>query len=443
MSAGTLPPPANIEAEEAVLGAAMVSEPVMRKLAVVGLQPGHFYLDKHKEIFGILRRLYDRGLMPDELMMRNELPTYADYLSTLTSKCAAPSNAGQHAEVVMRQANARQNVEASFKLQESARAVTMGEKKDGESEELVREAQALIATDLSVVAMPTSPTEVAEEYASYLRSDEPDEVFELPFAELNDCVLGGLRRKQLAVFAGWSGFGKTWFLDQSLGGFHDQGEGFKLAIFGTEMSRKERVARWVATQTGISVKSQLRKTLTETELEMAVDHAHKLPFHYFEAGEWSADKIIDQAIGGGFDVVAVDVVNLIPGYEEDPGIAAGIIGRFAGLAQRANCLVILVSHLNKGRDTQATKPRPAKRDLKQTGALETHANAILFIHREQDAETGNVEPSGEAFWAKVRNGIEGTELLEFNSRFYSFSPRARRRGEEPPPAFASIGGNFP
>ena len=81
---------------------------------------------------------------------------------------------------------------------------------------------------------------------------------ELPWSELNDCVLGGYRRKQMSVLAGWENMGKSFALDQMLEGFNAQG--FRCAIFATEMAREERAARWLTSVTGVSLERILRSS---------------------------------------------------------------------------------------------------------------------------------------------------------------------------------------
>jgi replicative DNA helicase len=432
MSGDTFVPPQNIEAEEAVLGAMMMAEPSLRAVRVAGLRAQHFYLEKHQEIYAALERVVQREGYADQLMLADEAPAHKAYVHELAAKVPAAGNALHYARIVMDQANLRQKLEGSQQIAAGVRvAQERGDDAQEEAERLIREGQTLVATDLTVEAEPTSQQELADDFYEYLDNDEPEEVFELPFSELNECVLGGYRRKQTTVLAGWTGMGKSWLLDQMLRGFYEQGH--STAIFATEMSRRERVARHITQTTGIATEKLLRKRLTDAERAKAIAALGKIPFEFFEASGWTEGEICERIIFGGYDVVAIDVVNLIPGYEEKVANANRIAQQFMQVANRANCHVILVSHLNRERDKAVIKPRPVKRDLRQTGMLEANAHAILFLHRDQNQTDGSKEPGGEAFFDKVRNGMEGSVRLTHNQRFLTFNREAR----QPEPGYLS------
>ena len=80
----------------------------------------------------------------------------------------------------------------------------------------------------------------------------------------------------------------------------------------------------------------------------AANKFERLPFDYFECFDWSADRICERIIFGGYDVVAVDPVTEIPGFEKAE-TAAAITRRLKQIASRANCHVILIAHLNRSR----------------------------------------------------------------------------------------------
>jgi DnaB-like helicase N terminal domain/AAA domain len=110
-------PPQNIEAEESVLGAMLVAEPILaRVIDEVGLTGEDFYLDKHAAIFECIHDLYVAARPADELSVGDALN--ADqreqiekgggdprlYLSELAAKSRAPGNAKHYAEIVKREA---------------------------------------------------------------------------------------------------------------------------------------------------------------------------------------------------------------------------------------------------------------------------------------------------------------------------------------------------
>jgi replicative DNA helicase len=413
-------PPQNIEAEESVLGAMLVSDRALKGVRVdSGLTPQHFYLDKHREIFAAICRVAERTGTADELLVCEELPAHKLLISELAAKVPAAGNALHYAQIVLLNAQLRAKLEGAQLIQQGVH-----ERLDEElSARLIREGLQLAASDYTIDAEPTSGEEILDELFEHFDSDQEGEVFELPWSELNECVLGGYRRKQMSVLAGWTNMGKSWVLDQMMAGF--EGQGLKVAIFATEMSREERAARWLTSQTAVPLEKILRNILDADDhrrLAKARAEANgKLPFDYFEAFGWSADRICERIIWGGYDVVAIDPVTEIPGFEK-PEVASAASRRFAEVAGRANCHVIAVSHLNRKRlgDPKGVKPPPVLADLKGSGALETNAHAVLFLHRKQDAKTAYILPEGELSFAKIRNGLPKKIGVVQSSRTHLF-----------------------
>lgn len=411
-------PPHNLKAEESVLGAMLVNRSALKQVrAESGLTPKHFYLDKHTQIFEVIGRVAERTGSADELLVGNELPDQRLYVSELAAKVPAAGNAMHYARIVLLNAQLRAKLEGAQLIQEGVRERFDEEK----STTLIREGIQLATADFSVEAERTSGAEILEEIFDTFDEDQEGEVMALPWNSLNDCVLGGYRRGQMSVLAGWENMGKSFALDEILAGFDDQG--FKTAIFATEMSRGERTARWLTAKTGVPLEKILRNQLDEKDMSQLYAAANKfgrVPFDYFEAFDWSADRICERIIFGGYDVVAVDPVTEIPGFEKAE-TAAVITRRFKQIAARANCHVILVAHLNRNRvkDPKGVKPRPLCVDLKGSGTLAQAANAVLFLHRKQD-EDANVLPEGELYFDKVRNGLKKKINVVQSSRTHQF-----------------------
>lgn len=418
-------PPQNLEAERSVLGAMMVSERALRQVRVeTGLQAAHFHFDKHREVFSAIVRVSEERGTADELLVAAVVPEQLrPFVAELTARAPAPGNAVHYAEIVTICAGLRVKLEGAKTI-----IAGVGELDRERQEELITEGLQLAASDFSIEAEPTTPEEVMDEFFDWYDSDEDPEVFELPWPKLNQSMQGGYRRKQMSVLAGWPKMGKSFVLDQKLGAFTKQGK--RCAIFAPEVSRHERVIRWLTMSTGIASEKLFRKTATKGELKQLLQARKKgLPFSYFEAAGWGVDKIAERVIYGGYDVVAIDPVTKVPGYEKTEE-AQRIIGRFTELATRANCHVILVSHLHRGRGTlqSGAKPRPTTSDLRGSGMLEGDAHAIMFLHRRQD-DKANVLAEGELYFDRSRLGPPvGIEVVQL-AKTLTFVPI-----EERPPA---------
>ena len=68
-------PPHNIEAEESVLGALLLSREAIGTVSEMGLAPGDFYKPAHRHIFDAIRSLYSSGAPADTVTVADELIT--------------------------------------------------------------------------------------------------------------------------------------------------------------------------------------------------------------------------------------------------------------------------------------------------------------------------------------------------------------------------------
>jgi len=114
-----------------------------------------------------------------------------------------------------------------------------------------------------------------------------------------------------------------------------------------------------------------------------------------EAGKWSATW------GGPLSLIVVDYLQLMKIEAAKGENRAGAVGRFAwglkGLAMDLSTPILMLSQLNRAGVIQGRPPN--KHDLKESGDLENHSNAVLLLHRPADARP---DPFGKfAVWCKV------------------------------------------
>ena len=107
--------------------------------------------------------------------------------------------------------------------------------------------------------------------------------------------------------------------------------------------------------------------------------------------------------------------------------------------------VLALSQLNRDRAKRTgADARPQLSDLKDSGAIEADADVVLFIHRDQGAETDSRAPAkAEIIVAKQRSGPTGVipvTWLGHLTRFSNYVDDKSYGGNDfqPPPDF---GGN--
>jgi replicative DNA helicase len=140
-------PPQNIEAEESVLGAMLVSESTLtRVIDEVKLNAGDFYLEKHAAIFTCVHDLYAASKPVDELsvtealVQRNQIEAAGGkhYVSELAAKVPAAGNAKHYAEIVQQNSLLRRLLGAGQQIQGWVH------ERDGEPRELSERAEKLL-----------------------------------------------------------------------------------------------------------------------------------------------------------------------------------------------------------------------------------------------------------------------------------------------------------
>src|SRR5919112_1864915 len=121
-------PPQNLEAEESVLGALMVSQAAFNPVFVdVRLRAEDFYRERHRIIFNAVKRLDDRSEPIDALTVTEHLRQTGeleeaggpDSVAELASTVPAPGNAGHYARIVQQNALLRKLLTASHKITQS------------------------------------------------------------------------------------------------------------------------------------------------------------------------------------------------------------------------------------------------------------------------------------------------------------------------------------
>src|SRR5947208_1826554 len=121
-------PPQNLEAEESVLGAMMVSERAVDMVIIdERLADEDFYRERHRIVYKAIKSLNGRGEPVDALTVTEHLTQTGelaeaggrDAVVQLASTTPAPLNAGHYARIVRQNALLRRLLEAARKIESS------------------------------------------------------------------------------------------------------------------------------------------------------------------------------------------------------------------------------------------------------------------------------------------------------------------------------------
>ena len=120
------PPPHNLEAEEAVLGAVLTAGQLLEDVAAV-LEEANFYRPAHRAIWRAMLRLADRGQPTDPVTVLGELDRTgeladvggAPFLHTLVQAVPTVANASHYAQLVAEAARRRRVIDLGVRLAHS------------------------------------------------------------------------------------------------------------------------------------------------------------------------------------------------------------------------------------------------------------------------------------------------------------------------------------
>jgi replicative DNA helicase len=206
-------PPHNLEAERAVLGAAL-QDSEAAALAVAGLHPSDFYLDAHQSIFravlGLSLRKEVANLVSVYSALRQSVQgeeIAATYLSDLVDAVLTTANVKQHLRLVRQDANRRRLIAASRRMVD--RAMRNGDDPSGILADFWEETRAIEAEESPASLPVLDPPMMVLRQLRNAGSPVPTGI-----APLNNRLRAGMRSGRALVAGGTAGVGKTAFVIQ-------------------------------------------------------------------------------------------------------------------------------------------------------------------------------------------------------------------------------------
>jgi replicative DNA helicase len=440
-------PPQNLEAEESVLGAMMVSETAVTSVIVdVHLRDDDFYRERHRIIFRAIKSLSERGEPVDALTVAEQLTQMGDLteaggkelVSSLASTVPVAGNADHYARIVKANAMLRRLLEASHRIQKSVH------ERDGEPRDLVEQAERMmfeVAHDTAAQDF-ASLTEILDRETKRLEelSEGKRDLTGTPsgFTDL-DQITGGFQPGNLIIVAARPAMGKS-ALVANIADFVAVEKNLPVAFFSLEMSETELAHRFLACRASIRG-DLLRKGQVKDKWPRVLAASNKLasaPIWIDTSSDLSALELRAKARRlyskeGGLGLVIVDYMQLM--RADDPRQSrveqVGAISRgLKLLAGELDVPVLALSQLSRAPELRPDK-KPILSDLRESGNLEQDADLVCFIFREEyyKREEGDLDEDirgkADLILAKHRNGPIGNVELAFQSPYPRFRNMAR------------------
>lgn len=394
--------PHDVQLEEAVLGAVLLSNVAIPRLAVdLRLTPEAFYRADLGEVWRGMLALSHAGEPVDDLTVRRWLVEHAGMekdraeglVDVLPAATPAAGAVLSYAEKVIELAEWRQVATAGAELTAAVQELN-GDRR--------RAAEGLLTSAHRARVDTLGSEALADLVFDHLRGNTGP-VWPTPFAKLNDALGGGLHGSEVTLLGGWTSHGKSLTTDQLLIWLASRRA--KVHLYINEMSPQARALRIAASITGIDLSKLWKRALSEQEWKsITLQLGQGLPFGVTQVTDWSVEDIARDIRFRGWDVCALDLVHRIPFREERD--LAHISTTLNAAAQISGCHLILIVQLNEARATQAILPAPVLRDIRGSGMLKNDADNVLFIHRDEEERGERPErlDTGELTLQKCRNG---------------------------------------
>jgi len=427
--------PQNREAEEAVLGAVLVSPDSYFDL-VHTLVPDDFFLHRNRWIWEAFTSLQEQRLPIDVLTVSEELERQdrlaevggPAYLAALIHNVPSTLHAAAYSQLVQETATRRRLLEAANAI---ARLAHAG---DTPIEEVVGDAEkAIFAVSERRLTRQLSPIrQVLSEY--YDRIDylarHRDEMIGVPTGFLDlDRLLGGMQPSDLLIIAGRPGQGKSGFC-LSVARNAAQTHRKHVALFSLEMSNEQLVQRLLAQETSID-SQRLRLGMVRDEewplFTQAVSVLSETQIYLDDTPALTPLQLHTKCrrlhMEIGLDLVIVDYLQLMTGDERSENRVQEVsyISRsLKTLARELRVPVLAAAQLSRAVEQRADK-KPVLSDLRESGSLEQDADVVLFIYRPDTYDSDTLKQNiAEIVVSKHRNGPVGTVELVFRRSLAKF-----------------------
>jgi replicative DNA helicase len=433
-------PPQNLEAEESVLGAMMLSPGAIGAVSEI-LDGGDFYRESHAKIYRAAVGLYARGepvdaiTLVDELEERGELEDVGGRLRVheLAALVPAAANAAHYARIVREVATLRGLIRTG---QEIAR---LGWERPGEVQELVDRAEQILF-DLSQDRVTTEFSHIEsllkDSFERITQLYEAGaEVTGVPsgFREL-DRLTSGFQPGNLVIVAARPSMGKS-ALGLCMAANLSVREGIPVGIFTLEMSKSEVTQRLMCSEA--KVESQRLRTGKLAiddwpRLTAACDKLAKAPLYVDDTGSINLMEIRSKARRlksrePTLGLLLIDYLQLMTSgvtVENRVQEVSQISRSLKVLARDLDVPIVAMSQLSRAVEQRHDK-RPILSDLRESGSIEQDADLVMFIYRDEYYnEESEQQGMAEVALAKHRNGPTDTIKLSFLKRYAKFSDLA-------------------
>jgi replicative DNA helicase len=439
-------PPANLEAEQAVLGAVLLRPQVLDLVSDL-LSSEDFYRPVHGLIYQAMLDLYHRAEPVDLVSVTALLKERAQleeaggpvFLATLSEQVGTAANASYYARLVHEKSVLRRLL---ARAQEIAQACLgpvedVDEFLDYAEKQVFEVAQTKVRPGFQPLGALVEE-EIGNLEAIWHKDKGRITGVASGFKDL-DGLTAGFQAGDLIIIAARPSMGKTALaLNIALNAaYRDQ---VPVAFFSLEMSKEQLVRRLLSAVGRIDASHLRRAFLTGEEWQRLQEAAGILLETPIFIDDTPAAAVLEVRAKARrlrsekkLGLVIVDYLQLMRGRSDSPSReqeVSDISRSLKALAKELHVPVIALSQLSRKVEDRPKK-EPQLADLRESGAIEQDADVIFFIYRDEVYHEASPEAgTARIYLKKQRNGPTGEFKLYFDSKYTLFADLAE---EEAPP----------
>jgi replicative DNA helicase len=442
-AAGARVPPHDLQAEESLLGAMMLSAGAIADAAGV-VSASDFYKPAHGHVYDAIHTLYASGQPVDAVTVADELRRAGlleaiggpAVLAQILASTPATTNAARYARIVEEYALLRRLIGVSGEIAELGYSVPEDVQKAlDRAESLVYEVNEKRVTD-STRELSSLLSETLDRIEHLHERGEAITGTPTGFIDL-DRMLSGLQPSSLVIVGARPAMGKTSFaLGMLAHAALDAPDPKPCLFFSLEMSHLELTQRLLCSEARVDSQKLRNGQLKPDDwsnisramgrlgtASVWIDDNPNLTIMEIRA---KARRLKSQV--GELGMIVVDYLQLMSGRStaENRQVEVSELSRgLKILARELETPVVALSQLSRGLEMRSDK-RPMLSDLRESGSLEQDADVVMFIYREEVYEP-NTENAGQAeiVVAKHRSGPTGIVSLAFLPQYTRFANMAR------------------
>lgn len=379
----TTMPPANVEAEEAVLASLLVDPDCLADVASI-LEPRDFSRELNRWVYEACLSV---GEGMDQITVTMELERSgrkvdSGYLSALIVRLPTSVNAEYYARIVAHLAECRRVIDAAGKI--AAAAYQMPESPLEKAMEILGRTE---GTTQSRVIEPYANAEaMAKRYTA--PPETRDNGMSFGFRDI-DAATGNMFGGEQVIFGGATSMGKTQvIMGMALA---NAKAGVPVLYVSSEMQLTQWDDRVVSMETGMDVLYVRRRRFTpsqERAVQDVIGRVSEWPLYFLPTSSFHhASRMARQLVNlRGIRLIIMDYLQQfsqglgksggISPYERVSYVSRGI----KEIAMDLNVPIIAVSSLSRELRHRDSK-WPMLSDLRESGNIESDADLVMFVHR--------------------------------------------------------------